>query len=109
MSLAFGNRKESDRNNCVTVSSSHAVIEVSQGHVYRVEFSVPRSNRDSGLVCAEDYRTKHRPVCVGVFSDLILEMGNVRLKVPQQSDNVQPVSMPNSLTIDCSSDEHRFV
>lgn len=54
------------------MSTTHVVMNVSDGHINRVEFLVASSDRDCRLVGTEDDRHKHCAVRRGVLPDDIL-------------------------------------
>ena len=58
--------------NCTSVSTPHAVVNISERYIERIVFVLPGSNRDSSLVAPKNERNKHRPMRRGILGDYIL-------------------------------------
>ena len=58
--------------NRTSVSTPHAVVNISERYIERIVFVLPSSNRDSSLVASKNERNEHRPMCRGILGDYIL-------------------------------------
>ena len=67
------NGEERHRDDTLSMSSPHTVMDIAKGHVYRMELLMPRRNRDSRLVCAQHNGCEHRAVRLRVSTDLVLQ------------------------------------